>query len=376
MKVVQRRFAIMFCNGFRKRIVNESGGLEKLKGLFSYFLDASALMKPWESSRFDDVISDPLSLCIANFSQFEIFLREENPQYVLIVGAGGALGLKKIEKLIKRYKIKWGVLENRGDYARKFFERDAMLVPKKRSAFRNFRNKLFSRLPMPDHVFSNDLATKEKFLIDEKSFVFVNHRDYYLASCSKSCDMSKYFVFLDQSLPFHYSKHGKVAESNRFYDKNTKEKYYSTLNAYLEKIYFGTGLTPVICMHPNAPEGEDKNFSHFCHTVRGRTGDYIANADFLVTHNSSSTSYAYLYRKKVILLDFPCLLPKRVRESIKTRGEKERFSVQVWPSSYMVPPLYDSLMENKIYCWLVPVREKHDLVDKLKSILLHSVKMV
>lgn len=103
----------------------------------------------------------------------------------------------------------------------------------------------------------------------------------------------RYCVFLDTYLPFHPDfdllKMPKV----------DAEKYYSSLNRffeYIEKLY---NIKVVIAAHPKSDYENSKAYKHRL-IKKNKTAELIKDSEFVITHASTSVSFAVLFEKKIL----------------------------------------------------------------------------
>ena len=103
-----------------------------------------------------------------------------------------------------------------------------------------------------------------------------------------------YVVFLDCYLPFHPD-----FKINRL--KNVDpEKYRTGINAFFEKIESCLGKPIVIAAHPKAeyPPG----YFGSRHLIRNETARLVMNCHAVISHYSTSTSYAVLWKKQLVFV--------------------------------------------------------------------------
>ncbi len=368
-----RVYGVVFCNGLRERIVQESGGLSELLRIFDCLIDASALMKPWECGRYTDYIETTNSYVVKDLEQFRAIILEKKLTHVLIIGLAGSVAITEIARLIQNAGIKWGYLENRGDYAKSFD-----LYNSKNSNLNRFFKKTLGVIKnnikylgvRPGFVLTN--TTRDGVLCglgSRPKIFYVNYRDYYCKSNKKLEEDIPYFIFLDQALPFHFSIFGKnLKEDAGFYDQTLAREYVELLVSYLNSLSAETGLRPIMCFHPNSPEWYEKMFPSNIKVVKYQTGDLAQNAKFMVSHFSNSLSYSYIFKKKVILLDIPGRIPEEVQKLIYARSKSEGFPVQVWPSE----ELYNGEFPAKLSIireYLIPNPRSNNLTESIESAL-------
>jgi len=372
--------AIFFANGFRKRIVDESGGLDGLDELFDFFVDTAAFMKPWEEqSDFDDLLDHRKLVKLTNENKIKSFLENNEIHYALLVGFDGALKKKEVAEAINEAGTKYGILHIRKDF-QKFFLRKKSQSNKSRSilvkikkaikAFILRTGKKDETFPAPLHFISN-LPNDKNFPGVNKNTkkIFVNYRDYYLSVNHQRALSEKYAVFLDQAIPFHNLKNHKVKGAPLHYDENMTQKYYTSLSSYLHELSDALGLKIVICLHPNCPEKYRKYYPKDFIVVRHETGRYAKYADIIVTHGSTSISLAYIYNIKAVLLALPEVMTEKTIEKLVYRSEKFGITLHKYPieniSFNTITPPKNAAIKN----FLVPKPESNCLITELKRVL-------
>ena len=106
-------------------------------------------------------------------------------------------------------------------------------------------------------------------------------------------------MFLDQYLPFHpgYIQRGEKPEV-------TAEKYYPAMNnlfSYLEKKF---NIEVIIASHPRADYSSRNNFFGDREIIKSDSMKLVENSISVLTHYSSSISYAIIYNKPIIFLNW------------------------------------------------------------------------
>jgi hypothetical protein len=355
-----RNRAIFFCNGFRKRIVSETADIEEIRNFFDKIVDISALTKPWELGRFEDLINEKHTE-IDSWERLEGLLEVEEFDFVLVVGLMGSCGKNILARSLQKHKVKWGILENRSSYTNYFLKSNIERF------FRRLKNRFQNYNVFPDVIFSNNpMSLSTTSIFKRPKFIKINHRDYYHLSSDFDYVGGDYFVFLDQALPFHYSV--DLSGDRSFYDKDKTKKYYETLNHYLLKVSEVKGLKVCVCLHPNTPSW---CLSFFCKDFilkKRVSGIYAKNAKFLVTHFSSATSFGYILNKHMYLLDFPQIMPKLARSNIYKKRYMENLTVQVWPSK-SVDSGFSGFANKRqeIVNWLVPTQDARSIISIIKD---------
>jgi hypothetical protein len=133
---------------------------------------------------------------------------------------------------------------------------------------------------------------------DASKVVSVNTVDYdHYVRVKKHTNrlvVGSYAVFLDVYLPY---------QSDLIVLKMPKldpDKYYASLNHFFELLESKYGIKIVIAAHPKA--NYKSNPFEGREIYNGLTPELVANTDFVVSHNSTSVSYAVLNLKPIIFV--------------------------------------------------------------------------
>ena len=136
--------------------------------------------------------------------------------------------------------------------------------------------------------------------IDQKQskIVQINSIDYdrFLLNQIESLFDKKYCVFLDQYYPFHPDL---LVSGEKHISPNL---YYSSLNAFFEKIESTLNIEVIVAAHPLADKYAEQNY--FCgrKIYFNKTVDLIAKAEYVIAHTSTAISYAVLFKKPLIFI--------------------------------------------------------------------------
>lgn len=107
----------------------------------------------------------------------------------------------------------------------------------------------------------------------------------------------KYVVFIDGYIPFH---------PEHFFSNTkpptTPEIYYPILCNFFKYVEEKTGLEVIIAAHPRSKYEEHPDYFGGREVIRGKTRDLIRGCEFVLTHHSTSLSFAVLYKKPVIFI--------------------------------------------------------------------------
>lgn len=125
---------------------------------------------------------------------------------------------------------------------------------------------------------------------------------YALRAQTKYVGLPKsYAVFLDENEVFHpdYKISGITCPTSR-------ESYYTKLNSFFTKIETSFNLEVIIASHPRATYDEKDKINLFKGrtVIANDTAGLVKNCAFVLTHSSTSVSFAVLFRKPVVVATF------------------------------------------------------------------------
>lgn len=146
------------------------------------------------------------------------------------------------------------------------------------------------------YLISKKNNLSNNLLISKKSkFILGHHADYdkYLEEKKIAKNKFKYFVFLDQNVPYHTD-----LIRNFIADVNEK-KYYTSLLNFFKKIENQFKYKYLISPHPRA------NIRILKKYFGSRVSTYptvklIRNCEFVICHDSVSTNFAFLFNKPIV----------------------------------------------------------------------------
>ncbi len=103
-------------------------------------------------------------------------------------------------------------------------------------------------------------------------------------------------VFIDDYLPFHpdFHRHGVPPFVS-------PEEYFPALNSFFDTLEKQRGLQVVIAAHPRSCDGYEKTFQGRP-LIKGRTAALVRDANLVLTHASTATSFALLFLKPLFFL--------------------------------------------------------------------------
>ncbi len=135
--------------------------------------------------------------------------------------------------------------------------------------------------------------------LDKSILIPVNSFDFDKSITIKHTDENlidqRYCVFLDAYLPFHPD-----------FDlvhmpKVNAETYYNSLNNFFDYIERVINLKVVIAAHPRS-DYEKKRFYKNRRIIKYKTGELIKHSEFVLTHASTSVSFAIIFKKPVVFI--------------------------------------------------------------------------
>ncbi len=201
-------------------------------------------------------------------------------------------------------------------YPSVFFDRNKidLLSKMRRASFKKLAHFFFPRLPfalLGIHPLAALLVLGGKVVyshlpVNNKTHLIWSHTpDYevYLEESKAPARAEEHTgVFLDACLPLHPD----LAASDRI----PAEKYFPLLHKFFDLIERETGTRIIIAAHPRSPFENYSDFFGGRTVVRGQTASLVKNADFVISHDSCSISYAVLFKRPVIFITTNDLLKK------------------------------------------------------------------
>ena len=159
-------------------------------------------------------------------------------------------------------------------------------------------SKLFSELEPSVDVFLFS-GSKSQTRPSSKVFEIWTHSfDYqkYLELENKFDDLGNYALFIDQYAPSHpdYKFHNNKPPVS----KNT---YYNSLNNFFDFFQKKTGLKIVIAGHPRRDLGTSNDWNGR-EQIIGKTPELVRQASIVLSHYSTSLSYAVIFRIPILLI--------------------------------------------------------------------------
>ena len=373
--------AVCFVNGFRKRILQEAGGLDALDNLFDIFVDPSSFMKPWEKQRaFEDSLSHEKLLVVNNKKELGELIRKHGITYFLFIGLEDSRKISEVLTLIASHNAEYGILNIRKDFFN-FFSTNKSdsflgsvehhLEKIKKEAIARMRS---IRLPAPKHLITNEPKVITYPKISRDTIVkTVNYRDYYLSVNYKERPIKeKYAVFLDQAYPDFYSSTHGIDRIIKYYTEEKTSLYYELLNSYLKHLSNKLNLKIVVCLHPNSPAHFKDYFLDEFATIMYETGKYAKFADVIVTHDSNTVSYGFMYDVKTVMLLFENAMPSISIHAIKKRAKMLGITLHQWPSEDISFEKITPPTNNRIRNFFLPNKNSTSLINEIEQVVRNS----
>lgn len=225
--------------------------------------------------------------------------------------------------------------------------------------------KKFYKIKIWDEVLTS-LDTKEKNKI--------NHPDYeeYVKSKSVTNLSEKYITFLDECFPTHPEI--KYWKGNNL--QNLVQPYQESLKRLFDRLESEFHKEVVICAHPKS-QYKGNEFGNR-KIIKGKTAVLVRESAFVLMHSSTSSSFAILNNKPLILLtsdeykvtDKGTLL---YQQNFAELLGLKIFDINKWiPNQNDIKPLDDKKRENFIYSNLTSLKSKHLLnADIIYNYLKH-----
>jgi hypothetical protein len=117
---------------------------------------------------------------------------------------------------------------------------------------------------------------------------------YFLSNTNERIIKQKYVVFLDIYLPYQ-SDLALVGMQ-----PIDSETYFSELHRFFSMIEYKYGVEVAVALHPKAQYKNDEFRGR--KTIRDKTHELVRNAEFVISHVSTSLSYVVLDKKPVLLV--------------------------------------------------------------------------
>ena len=152
-----------------------------------------------------------------------------------------------------------------------------------------------------DIIFASGRFLVEKHRYAEKvvSIPFADYIEYKKAEKNTKTETSRYAVFLDINLPFQTDL--VLAGMPQI----NPEIYYSEINSFFDMIEVNFNVKVVIAAHPKT----SLNLQNFANRTvkRMKTAELVRDAEFVISHQSTSISYAVLNYKPIMFIYTPTM---------------------------------------------------------------------
>ena len=169
-----------------------------------------------------------------------------------------------------------------------------------KKAYRSFKRRLNPE-PAPEIVLLSGLASLNDIRTQGAVHKIQAHSfdyDLYLKhNIGEGADAVPYAVFLDVDLVFH-SDYDHSQNSSPV----TEESYYNALNAFWEKFEQDTGIPVIVAAHPQSRYDLRPQLLRGRSAIVGKTAQLVRDSTVVLSHASTSVSYAVLWRKPLVFL--------------------------------------------------------------------------
>ena len=270
------------------------------------YLDVSSLLFDLETGRQNGSIIQHIST-YQELEQYIIFNKNKNILYNIQMHY--ETRFVKLFKLLKKHNCRQSTFEigylpvpNTRTRMLTYFNRPIVLSKKIINKFFDFIYIKFDFINlMYDIKFTAgmipyDLAKKTAKKIVEINFVDYEKNLEYIRSKKENTNQ-KYFVFLDIFLHEHTDH--QFLENNDTKSFNGA-KYVETLNEFFLNIEKKYDTEVIIAAHPKS-NYVNKEFANR-KIIKNKTEELVFNADAVISHHSTSISYAVLNKKPIIFI--------------------------------------------------------------------------
>jgi hypothetical protein len=177
-----------------------------------------------------------------------------------------------------------------------------------RGIFSRLPSKLLGIKPMNFLILAGEKSGGRKPIGKNTNVIHACTFDYDLYLQNEQGDSnidSQYknnIVFLDEYLPFHsdYLHMGVTAPCG-------SERYYPKLVEFFEKVENLFDSRVVIAAHPRSHYESHPDYFDGRRVVRGATQNLVKNSKCVITHGSTSVSFAVIYRKPILFTTLNCI---------------------------------------------------------------------
>jgi hypothetical protein len=229
----------------------------------------------------------------------------KDAQYVVLVSYEGRSA--ELYRLLSKYavrmlKISWGLLPIKRQSNGWSRLHDLFIAPSDfaRRAFYSFKAHAYLKLGLVrpyDVVFAAGMRACSSFQFARKS-IPINLIDYdcYIDSLTKTNRVldGRYAVFLDVNFPYHSDL--RMIGLPQLEPVN----YYASLRRFFSRVETEMGIEVLVAAHPQAQYTNDMFDGR--RIYRGMTPALVRDAEFVISHHSTSISYAVLNGKPLVFV--------------------------------------------------------------------------
>jgi hypothetical protein len=261
--------------------------------------------------RRENIENNNVSLHVEHIDSLENFsdLVQQHSGSVYISLMGFSLGILPLYRILSQNKCKYGaiytnaipLLHKSNNYFIKTINRFKLFTFKR--LYYHIKKQLYIKSSLT-RAFDFVIVGGEKSLLNIENInhktmvVFTHTMDYDLFLNSSSYIANEdYFVFLDEYTPYH-------PDWGLFNIDNSKiaDSYYGKMNSFFEKLEKKYHKKIIICAHPRADYTKIGDVWKGREIVYSQTLSYVKNAFACITHASTSTNFAVLFKKPVIFV--------------------------------------------------------------------------
>ncbi|PRM87880.1 hypothetical protein CJ671_09665, partial [Aliarcobacter cryaerophilus] len=204
---------------------------------------------------------------------------------------------------------------------------------------------------------AGEVAFKLAFQQRSKEIIQINYVDYEYNKDNKIKFQNKdYFIFLDINLINRHDEIFAVIKNGSLFDS---KKYLENLSSFFDKIEEKFNVEVIIAAHPKSSysQNEFKNRK----IIKDDTVNLVRNAHAVISHHSTSISYAVLNKKPIIFI---------YDESIKNNFKNVYMFTKIFADYLQMPFLNIDLEEIEIIpnvCELKYDNYKYNFLTTKKS---------
>jgi len=284
----------------------------------------------------------------------EYFHSNDNVQTLYNIQIHFETRFLKLFLLLKKYNCKTSIFEigylpsaNTEQRMKKYLKQPLQLV--KRVVFK-IVEKLLVKLNFIDLKYDVRFVagniSREIASYNSNRIVEINYIDYeynrYRSSVFKN--KKNYFVFLDNFLHGHEDHNfANTGNINNF----SKKKYIKNLNNFFDKIEKKFNVEIIIAAHPKSDYSENEFENR--KIIKNDTASLLQNADAVISHHSTSISYAVLNEKPIIFI---------YDESIKVNFRNVYMYIEVFANYLHMP--FVNIDSEKISSMPVVLESKYN----------------